>query len=223
MSGSDLSSSDSDDSDCNEIDIAEDSDCNEIVIAEDSTAQRQREVTEARRQKKVAVAATTEAGNTEAPKSIVTSLKTKGRPRKSKERSNVWDHYEKHDHPLWGVVDGVKKVVGHYKKAHCKYCNTEFECKSANGTTTLKKHIDLICKEYPGRVNVESGQQVFSSNSKGCLVSANWTQDRCVEAATHMIVVDELPFSHIEKDGFRYFCSVAVPMFKVPGRAVIVS
>ncbi|KAL9414881.1 hypothetical protein AB3S75_043194 [Citrus x aurantiifolia] len=36
-----------------------------------------------------------------------------------------------------------------------------------------------------------------------------------------MIILDELPFSHVENFGFRHFCSVACPRFMVPSRRTI--
>ncbi|XP_062021439.1 zinc finger BED domain-containing protein RICESLEEPER 2-like [Rosa rugosa] len=53
-------------------------------------------------------------------------------------------------------------------------------------------------------------------DGKPSLTSRTWSQDACVDAATRMIVIDELPFSAIERPGFRHFCEVAVPRFEVP-------
>ncbi|XP_024164489.1 zinc finger BED domain-containing protein RICESLEEPER 2-like [Rosa chinensis] len=129
------------------------------------------------------------------------------------------------DHPLIDNIDGVQKVIGNTKQAQCKYCPTHLACNPYdNGTSSLRKHIEIVCKGYPDRVKVESRQQVLTNDGKrgqGSLVYVNWSQDNCIEAATHMIVVDELPFSFIEKPGFNYFCSVTVPLFKVPCRGVI--
>nr|KAJ0196442.1 hypothetical protein LSAT_V11C700369290 [Lactuca sativa] len=36
-----------------------------------------------------------------------------------------------------------------------------------------------------------------------------------------MIVIDEQPFSYVEHDGFRYFCSVAFPQFCIPSRFTV--
>ncbi|XP_024156116.2 zinc finger BED domain-containing protein RICESLEEPER 2-like [Rosa chinensis] len=46
--------------------------------------------------------------------------------------------------------------------------------------------------------------------------------DEVMKACVEMVVVDELPFSFVEKQGFRHFCHVAVPMFKVPCRKTLV-
>ncbi|XP_021753793.1 zinc finger BED domain-containing protein RICESLEEPER 2-like [Chenopodium quinoa] len=41
------------------------------------------------------------------------------------------------------------------------------------------------------------------------------------EALIHMIIVDELPFKHVEKPGFRHFVQVACPQFHIPSRVTI--
>ncbi|KAM5570626.1 zinc finger BED domain-containing protein RICESLEEPER 2-like [Rosa sericea] len=148
------------------------------------------------------------------------------REKKAAIRSEVWEHFTKFDQPLIEVVDGVETVVGSTKRAQCKYCPTHLACDSReNGTSSLRKHIELICKGYPGRVDLEEGQQILSTDmvdGKPSLTSRTWSQDACVDAATRMIVIDELPFSAIERPGFRHFCEVAVPRFEVPCRKVIV-
>ncbi|XP_040374590.1 zinc finger BED domain-containing protein RICESLEEPER 1-like [Rosa chinensis] len=163
-------------------------------------------------------------GNARSTAQSIAAVKRK-RGKKGQQRSDVWDHFTKVDHPLIETVDGVEKVVGNTKRAQCKYCLTHLACNPYdNGTSSLRKRIETVCKGYPGRVKVESGQQVLTSDGKrgqGSLVSVNWSQDNYIEAATHMIVVDELPFRFIEKPGFNYFCSVVVPLFKVPCRKVI--
>ncbi|XP_024190222.1 zinc finger BED domain-containing protein RICESLEEPER 2-like [Rosa chinensis] len=46
--------------------------------------------------------------------------------------------------------------------------------------------------------------------------------DEVMKACVEMVVVDELPFSFVEKQGFRHFCHVAVPIFKVLCRKTLV-
>lgn len=36
-----------------------------------------------------------------------------------------------------------------------------------------------------------------------------------------MVIVDEQPFSVVEREGFRYFCHVAVPQFHIPSRFTV--
>lgn len=82
----------------------------------------------------------------------------------------------------------------------------------------------MYCKKYAGRVKLEKGQTQISNEEvevKEKPRTITWSQQNCIEAAKHMIVVDELPFSQVEKPRFRYFCRVAAPLFKVPCRKII--
>jgi hypothetical protein len=140
----------------------------------------------------------------------------------ARERSWVWEHFSKEDHPIIEKVDGADVCVGHTRRAQCKYCTTHLACNSSsNGTSALKKHLEQVCKGYPGRTELDKGQTHLATDGKDATV-VHWTQENCITAATEMIVMDELPFSFIERPGFRRFCSVAIPKFLVPSRKVIV-
>ncbi|XP_024177937.1 zinc finger BED domain-containing protein RICESLEEPER 4-like [Rosa chinensis] len=138
-------------------------------------------------------------------------------------RSWVWLHFKKIEKPHFEIKDGKKVQTCVKERAKCNYCGTDLACDSyGNGTSSLRRHILEVCKKYLGRVDLESGQQVLSTGGTKELVMQKWTQEACREAACKMIVMDELPFSFIERPGFRYFCRVAVPRWDVPSRRVIV-
>ncbi|XP_024200447.1 uncharacterized protein LOC112203758 [Rosa chinensis] len=157
-------------------------------------------------------------------KKVVSSVKRKREKKMKAERSSVWEHFTKFDKPLVEIVDGKETVVSNTKRAQCKYCPTHLACDSReNGTSLLRKHIELVCKGYPGRNNLEESQQILSSDvfdQKSTLVSRQWSEEACLDAACVMIILDELPFSAIERPGFRHFCKVAVPRWDVPCRKV---
>ncbi|KAL6189057.1 hypothetical protein ACLB2K_040447 [Fragaria x ananassa] len=74
----------------------------------------------------------------------------------AKERSRVWAHYTRYDEPIMGIVDGKEQQIGIEKRAQCKYCPTTLKCNSrANGTSSLAKHTETVCKGYPGKVDLE--------------------------------------------------------------------
>ncbi|KAL6574742.1 hypothetical protein OROMI_012027 [Orobanche minor] len=144
-------------------------------------------------------------------------------------RSIVWEHFEKYDEPLMEKVDGTLTQVGSYKRAECKHCHASLVGDSRGGTSSLKKHLDCHCVAYPGSLNYEhkeDGNQTHISSDLvdgfKRLTTRVWSQEACIDAATKMIVIDELPFSAIERPGFRHFCDVAVPRFIPPCRKVIV-
>ena len=128
-------------------------------------------------------------------------------------RSYVWMHFKKIKKIFYGMKDGKRVVVDEIERAMCNHCDADFACDSStNGTSTLKRHIETVCKHYPGRIDIEGEQQASGSTKESVVMK--WTQQGCREAAVKMIVMDELPFSHIEKDGFKYFCRYAVPNWR---------
>ncbi|KAL4309888.1 hypothetical protein GQ457_01G012950 [Hibiscus cannabinus] len=69
--------------------------------------------------------------------------------------------------------------------------------------------------------------KVTKCNADGTIetvsVSKLWRfdQEKIREALARMVIVDELPFSFVEREGFRMFCKVAIPDFNPPSRATI--
>ncbi|KAK9940876.1 hypothetical protein M0R45_017516 [Rubus argutus] len=121
----------------------------------------------------------------------------------ARERSWVWEHFSKEDHPIIEKVDGNDVCVGHTRRAQCKYCTTHLTCNSSsNGTSALKKHLEQVCKGYPGRTEIDKGQTHLATDGKDATV-VHLTQENCITDATEMIVMDELPFSFIERPDFR--------------------
>ncbi|KAL5779200.1 hypothetical protein ACOSQ2_009937 [Xanthoceras sorbifolium] len=61
--------------------------------------------------------------------------------------------------------------------------------------------------------------------NEGCMSSiglATFKQEDTRKALAEMLVVDELPFRFVEKQGFQKFCRVGMPKFDVPSRRTIV-
>lgn len=63
---------------------------------------------------------------------------TKVRKKPYKKKSDVWDHFTT-----------IKKEGGEKSdKATCNYCGIQYSCSSANGTSTVWKHLRK-CFKYP--------------------------------------------------------------------------
>ncbi|KAE8654273.1 hypothetical protein F3Y22_tig00117056pilonHSYRG01275 [Hibiscus syriacus] len=50
------------------------------------------------------------------------------------------------------------------------------------------------------------------------LTSVHFDVDACRQALARMIIMDELPFKFVEREGFRYFMSIVQPKLPIPGR-----
>ncbi|KAK9677040.1 hypothetical protein RND81_11G118100 [Saponaria officinalis] len=136
-------------------------------------------------------------------------------PKPRRKRSPYFDHFENS-----GVKDKLK----------CKYCKTLITHVSSNGTTALKTHIKR-CKNYPP--NLDRKQKLIEFESK-TLASENgtteivnkpklWKYDHnfCRKQCAKMIIMDELPFVHVEGEGFRAFVQYLNPHFIPPSRTTV--
>ncbi|KAK8649290.1 hypothetical protein V6N13_130020 [Hibiscus sabdariffa] len=147
-------------------------------------------------------------------KKIAEASTTKGG--KKKKVSSAWDHF--------------KTIEGDKEYAECIYCARKISCASANGTNAMKRHT-ARCKKAP--FNLEKTQTILDFESKtkcnadGTIETISvpklwrFDQEKIREALAKMVIVDELPFSFVEREGFRMFCKVAIPDFNPPSRATI--
>ena len=81
------------------------------------------------------------------------------------------------------------------------------------------------CKKFP-KNSIDPSQttlslQEVSKGSSNSLVGVHFDVELCRHALARMIIVDELPFSFVENEGFRHFMSVAQPRLPLPGRMEI--
>jgi hypothetical protein len=125
----------------------------------------------------------------------------------SRPPSNAWKHFIRQD-----------------DKAACNFCGKLYAWNSSrNGTSNMNKHL-LVCTKNPHRES--NKKQKTIALGKGSEDDPNYVSFKLVEfsqeltrlALAKMIVIDELPFKHVENEGFRHFVSVACPRFKVPCR-----
>ncbi|XP_073031171.1 zinc finger BED domain-containing protein RICESLEEPER 4-like [Primulina eburnea] len=156
-----------------------------------------------------------EGSNANAPPSESTITSDDGKKRKVvRARSVVWEHFEKYD-------DSDRAP-----RARCKYCSSNYAANTSyNDTSTLSAHLRK-CKQNPHNVETSQakiGFQQASKDHKSDVSMRIWRfdQELCRKALAKMIIVDELPFSFVEKRGFRYFVSVARPQFRIPSRTIV--
>jgi hypothetical protein len=65
-------------------------------------------------------------------------------------RSLVWEHF-----------NITEKDNGKPVKSVCKYCDKEFRCETKNGTSSMSKHINKICKMKPRPPNISRYLEEF--------------------------------------------------------------
>ncbi|KAH0713710.1 hypothetical protein KY289_009669 [Solanum tuberosum] len=86
------------------------------------------------------------------------------------------------------------------KKSKCKHCGQDYFADSVKN----------------GFQSVQGG-----NTSDVVVVSWKFEQEQCRRALCRMVIVDELPFKFVEKEGFRNFMKVAQPHFKIPSRTTV--
>ncbi|XP_055814442.1 zinc finger BED domain-containing protein RICESLEEPER 1-like [Solanum dulcamara] len=129
-------------------------------------------------------------------------------------RSAAWPHYEKL------LEDGINK-------AKCRYCGKVLLADSTkNGTSGLNKHLKT-CPKNPNKVNnfnskYKQSNLNFPLEGEMC-DGAIWTfdQEASRRALVEMLILDELPFRFVEKEGFKNFMKKTQPLFRVPSRRTV--
>ncbi|PWA51866.1 zinc finger, BED-type [Artemisia annua] len=112
-----------------------------------------------------------------------------GDKRKRKERSIVWNFFDKDEK---GAVKGSKKVP-----CKCKKCNTIFMYDSIQGMGNLKRHMEkCFSKNYH-----DVGQMLF--NSDMALRSSRFDQNIFRDLLVVATVRHELPLSFVDYKGIR--------------------
>uniref|UniRef100_A0A7N0V537 BED-type domain-containing protein n=1 Tax=Kalanchoe fedtschenkoi TaxID=63787 RepID=A0A7N0V537_KALFE len=126
-------------------------------------------------------------------------------------RSNMWDHFQK----MW---DESGQTI---MKSKCNYCLKEYVYNSSHGTTTLRRHLMDRCEEYPYGSKRRNMMIQVNQGSKLPPIPSKFDQEFCRQALARMIIVDELPFKCVEREGFNYFISALQPLFKMPSRITV--
>lgn len=152
---------------------------------------------------------TTPSIDAETPQSKVSETET---ATKKKDNSAVWLGFDK-------IVDSRNKVT----KARCKYCKKIYKAGSTNGTSTLWKHFHS-CMKNPNRGKNKKQKCLAFEREDGnsaSVINIKFDQELLKKELCKMIVVDELPFMFVEREGFHHFIQLCEPRFKIPSRHTI--
>ncbi|CAL5347426.1 unnamed protein product [Camellia sinensis] len=125
---------------------------------------------------------------------------------KARQYSEVWEHFTK-------IFKEGSKTAACVK---CNHCKASYAWISANGTSTLRKHIANCPKSPQNKENKKQKTLAFQSVTEGEKTLGVWKFDQqaCRDSLVKMVITDELPFRFVEREGFRQFCSVMQPNFK---------
>ena len=145
------------------------------------------------------------------PNEVEVDVDTSKKRKTMEPRANCWKHFEK-----FTDENGASK-------AKCKYCAKAYAAStSSNGTSSMNTHM-RTCLKFPRDI-VDKGQNLinFLPSSTGAKegVISTWKFDQAQsrKALAKMIIVDELPFSFVEKEGFKNFMRVTMSQFHITSR-----
>ncbi|KAI5671961.1 hypothetical protein M9H77_12325 [Catharanthus roseus] len=125
-------------------------------------------------------------------------------------RSEVWVHFTRYS------------TEGGDKRANCSYCHHTYEEKpSINGTTSVKNHLNICIKNPYNNETRETQVKLQTQSTLHGKVGSVVNQMDARKACAYMIIVDDQPFSFVEKQGFRNFVSVVCPSFQIPSRTTV--
>ena len=149
---------------------------------------------------------------TESPTTSNTNALPPKRPKKKK--SELWDHFS-----MMGDCDPNNP------RATCNYCGKDYGCcGKRDGTSNLWNHLYNQCPMSPYKV-VDKKQKTLcflkKEEGQSALKAVGFSEKIARNALAKMIIVDELPFRHVEKEGFKFFVEVLEPRFTIPCRTTV--
>ncbi|KAL5543709.1 hypothetical protein UlMin_007493 [Ulmus minor] len=128
-----------------------------------------------------------------------------------KKTSDVWAHFKIR-------VDG---------RAKCNYCGQDYKYDTKTcGTSTLRTHIKVKCKKYPLWIEDKKQKAItLFTKSKAAEeddVNCKKYDPKEVrgEIATYFILA-ELPFRHVQDEGFQWYTRYFYPTFQFPSRVTV--
>lgn len=131
--------------------------------------------------------------------------------RKPKKTSDVWVHYN--------IIAG-----GNNPRCTCKYCGADYAYNpTKNGTSTVRAHL-VKCKKFPGREEAMNQKLLsFTKHEDGSssLATVSWTKEGARQHLAKYIILDELPFRHVEGEGFKLYSRYMNPKFDPPSRITV--
>ncbi|KAL6861856.1 hypothetical protein ACP4OV_017556 [Aristida adscensionis] len=133
------------------------------------------------------------------PVKITKTVKVKRR-QGSRASSDVGDHFTPEESEKGPV-------------AICNYCRQVYACdRSIHGTSTLRNHLMTLCELSPLWDPDKRRKLTFGSEEKHFSIEA------CRTALAKMVIIDEMAFSVVEGEGFKYYSNTLEPRFELPSR-----
>ncbi|XP_022873604.1 zinc finger BED domain-containing protein RICESLEEPER 2-like [Olea europaea var. sylvestris] len=122
--------------------------------------------------------------------------------RKRKLTSSVWQHFK-------------LQRINNVSKAICRQCNKQLGGESKNGTSHLHAHLNRCPLQGQKDVKQMFLNQFKEPGGRIAMGAFNFDQEKGRTELANMIILHEYPLSMVEHTGFRKFCNIIQPLFKV--------
>lgn len=123
--------------------------------------------------------------------------------KKFPKRADVWEHFIELEDPAG--------------KSSCRYCGLEISSDSKSaGTSGMRGHIGR-CKQFKAFTESDK-QKGLGMDNNGDMQAIRYDPLGFRRAVNEMVVINELPFSFVESEGWKRFCFNVLPMYKTFSR-----
>ncbi|KAM0841860.1 hypothetical protein ACQ4PT_058742 [Festuca glaucescens] len=122
--------------------------------------------------------------------------------------------------PVWDEFERV--LVGGKMKAECQWCHNKLVGETKDGTSHLRAHL-ATCAARQTTTAWKQAKLKLTKGEDGKVNVENYVfdQELCRKQLALMLCCHEYPLSIVDHAGFRKFCSILQPMFKVVSRKTI--
>ncbi|CAH1415868.1 unnamed protein product [Lactuca virosa] len=121
------------------------------------------------------------------------------------EQQNTQSVRDKRTADVWHKYVDIRDPETHkIVKAQCKICSRVLKVATKNGTSFMANHL-LTCPNNPGNIDKKQKKiNIFKTSQSDATTVSNWefNQNSIRQSLAKMIVIDEEPFSYVERDGF---------------------
>jgi hypothetical protein len=132
---------------------------------------------------------------------------------------------------VWGHFKKVEPIDKENPKAMCSHCSRLIGCHHRrNGTSAMMTHLQFNCPNSPlKKSKLSKNQTLLQMSLKKAVDNTRSPQMRFVKfdpdnvrsLLVQYLIKCELPFRHVETEGFKEFVNELEPRFKVPCRATV--
>ncbi|PON96394.1 Zinc finger, BED-type [Trema orientale] len=142
----------------------------------------------------------------------------RGRPRiVPKKGSSIWEHFTK-----------IEECDPNDPRCLCNYYGNDYACDTKkHGTSSLWHHYRKAGEKSTYKVEEKKQKTLSFEPKKGgkegevSLVAVQYNKEACRQAVSRYIMLDELPFRHIEGEWFRQLIRTLQPRFELPSRMTV--